>query len=71
MFICKPMQPWLPVRLIQGRIVSGIVDNLKAIAKHAEEVYSTQLPVAEQDTAGKLGDFDQDDGEEVPVVAFT
>jgi ribosome-associated toxin RatA of RatAB toxin-antitoxin module len=36
-------KPWLPVRLIQGRIVSGIVDNLKAIAKHAEEVYSTQL----------------------------
>lgn len=62
-------KPWLPVRLIQGRIVSGIVANLKAISKHAEALYSMQL--VQMDTAAQLGDVGQDDADEVAVIALT
>eukprot|EP00882_Tetradesmus_deserticola_P010566 GHRQ01011162.1.p1 GENE.GHRQ01011162.1~~GHRQ01011162.1.p1 ORF type:complete len:298 (+),score=112.39 GHRQ01011162.1:139-1032(+) len=34
---------WLPVGLIQGRISSEVVGNLKAVARHAEHLHRQQL----------------------------
>ncbi|KAF6253871.1 hypothetical protein COO60DRAFT_1703636 [Scenedesmus sp. NREL 46B-D3] len=44
---------WLPVGLIQGRISSEVVGNLKAVSRHAERLHRQQLK--QQQVSGLTG----------------
>lgn len=57
--------PWLPVKLIEDRISSEVVNNLKAVRQHAERVHKQR----QQQQAGALSSTDSSDSSSTTIQA--
>lgn len=43
--------PWLPVKLIEDRISSEVVNNLNAVRRHTERVHKQQMQQQQQQSS--------------------
>jgi hypothetical protein len=60
--------PWLPVKLIEDRISTEVVNNLNAVRQHTERVHK-QRQQQQQQQAGALSSTDSSDSSSSTIQA--